>query len=482
MNELRRKAFAGARWTSISNISVALLYLLKLSILGRLLTKEEFGLASLAMVVLGFVQGFVDMGLSNAIIHSQNIKKKHLDTMYWLNFLAGGFFFLILNLLASQAASFYEQPGLESLFRGISFAFLIQPIGLQFKVLNQKELNFFPIAVAEIFGAFIGVLGAYLMAKADMGAKALVYSFLLNTTVVSLIFLFIGLRNNKPSLYFKPREVGPFLKFGLFQMGEKAINYFNTQFDVLVIGKVLGTEVVGVYNIAKQLVMRPAAIINPIITRVTFPAMAKIQNDESRLKKAYLKTLNYLSSINFLVYAGIFVLAPEVIQIFFGKGWADAVGILRVLCIFAAIRSTGNPVGSLLLARGYASLGFYWNLGLFFIIPAVVYVGSLWGIYGVCWSLVALSTVLIVPNWRVQVYPLCNAGFNEYHKQILVPLITATLSGAVAFYVLKWFDGMLLRIFVASFVGLIIGFILNWFVNRSFVHTLMELTSLRRKH
>ena len=480
--DIRKKSISGIRWTTITNVTVAILYLAKLSILGRFLSKEEFGLASLAMVILGFVQGFVDMGLSNAIIHSQSVEKKHLDTMYWLNFIAGGIFFLVLNILAPFIASFYQHQELETLFRGISLAFLVQPMGLQFKVLLQKELEFYPIAVAEIVGAFLGVVSAFFMAKAGMGAKALVYSFLLSTTVASIIFLFMGLKTNKPSLYFKLSEVGPFLKFGLFQMGEKSINYFNTQFDVLVIGKVLGTEVVGVYNIAKQLVMRPAAIINPIITRVTFPAMAKIQNDELRLKKAYLKTLNYLSSINFLVYAGIFVLAPEVIQIFFGKGWTDAVGILRVLCIFAAIRSTGNPVGSLLLARGYASLGFYWNLGLFFIIPVVVYVGSLWGIYGVCWSLVALSTVLIMPNWRVQVYPLCNAGFNEYHKQILVPLITATISGAFAFYVLKWFDGMLLRIVVASFVGVVMGFVLNWFFNRSFVQTLMELALFRKRN
>jgi len=58
----------------------------------------------------------------------------------------------------------------------------------------------------------------------------------------------------------------------------------------------------------KQIIMRPAQIINHIITKVTFPIMAKIQHDTQRLKNIYLKTINYLSSpLFFYVPVGIYV-------------------------------------------------------------------------------------------------------------------------------------------------------------------------------
>ncbi len=175
--------------------------------------------------------------------------------------------------------------------------------------------------------------------------------------------MFKGLKEYKPSFVFKVGKIKEFLSFGAYQMGEKSINYFNSQVDTILIGKLLGMEALGIYSIAKQLIMRPAQVINPIITKVTFPTMAKVQEDTERLKKIYLKTMNYLSSINFPIYAFLFVMAPDLVPLIFGDKWYEAIVIVQILSIYGAIRSTG----SLLLANW----GFYWNLGLFFYIKSM---------------------------------------------------------------------------------------------------------------
>jgi O-antigen/teichoic acid export membrane protein len=103
-----------------------------------------------------------------------------------------------------------------------------------------------------------------------------------------------------------------------------------------------------------------------------------------------------VSAMTGITKGAIWILAPQIVQIVFGKDWEEAISIVRILSIFAALRSTGNPVGSLLLAKGMAKRAFYWNLVLFFLLPLSMYMGSFFGIYGVCYSLVLLSLLLVL--------------------------------------------------------------------------------------
>ena len=247
-------------------------------------------------------------------------------------------------------------------------------------------------------------------------------------------------------------------------MGERSINYFNSQFDTILIGKLLGTEALGIYTIAKNLVMKPAQIINPIITKVTFPIMAKIQNDTKQLKNIYLKTINYLCSVNFSIYMAIAVLAEPLVLLLFGDNWLESVVILQILSFYFMFRSIGNPIGSLQLAKGRADLGFYWNLGLFLLVPLAIYLGSFFGLVGVAFALLVLQIFLNFPNWFFMVRPLCGARFKEYFVQIILPLSIACISAGLSAIFIFYIGDIVLKILL--FLPCFILFCV--FINRCF--------------
>ncbi|MGH2623948.1 MAG: oligosaccharide flippase family protein, partial [Sphingobacterium sp.] len=126
---------------------------------------------------------------------------------------------------------------------------------------------------------------------------ALVYSNLISSIISTILLLIFGLNRHKPKLIFSIKSLKGkgFFEFGLYQMGEKMLNYFSGNFDTLIIGKVLGMNALGLYNIAKTLSLKPYQILNPIITKVAFPLFAKVQDDVILLKRAYLKIVNLLS-------------------------------------------------------------------------------------------------------------------------------------------------------------------------------------------
>jgi len=420
---LKEQAIGGVKWTMISSLTNILLQVIQLIILAQILSPIDFGLMAIVMVVIGFSQLFVDMGVSNAIIFKQNISTNELSSLYWLNVFIGiGFFFIIL-ITSPIISAFYENDKLTLLIDLVAITFLIKPFGQQYMMLLHKEMQFKSTSIVEVISKVISFTSIIILAFNDFGVYSLAIGSLINAIGTTLGYNYFGRKIHKPNRYFKKRELKEFLSFGLFQMGDKFLNYFALQMDTILIGKLLGIEILGIYNIAKDLTSKPYAVINPIITKVTFPMLSKIGNDSHNLKKVYLKTINYLAFLNFPIYLLIAFYANEIVFFMFGEIWVQSVPVIQILSISFALRSIGNPAGSLLLSKGKANVAFYWNLILFSSFPIFIYLGSFWGILGVAFAILSIQVSLFFPNWYFIVKRYTEIEFKPYIIQLLNPVI-----------------------------------------------------------
>ena len=479
----RKKTFNALKWSTISTVTKCCLSLIQMMILVRFLDPYDFGLIALATVVIGFSQIFSDFGISNAIIHKKEIENDALSSLFWLNIIAGVIVYSLVAMISPIIAKFYHEPRLTQLILLMGLTLLIQPLGQLFSILRQKEMDFKTIAVIEIINNLLTFTISLIMVCFGFGYYALAWGIVFATVLQAIQFFIIGILHYNLQFHFKIKEIKFFLKFGLYQMGERTINYFTYQFDVILIGNLLGTTQLGMYNIVKQLVMYPAMIINPIITRATFPAMAKTQNKTILLKMVYKKTINYLCSINFPIYSFIFIFSHEIITLLYGQKWITAIPLLPILAIWAAIRSTGNPVGSLLLARGKANWGFWWVLGVGLFSPLTIYIGSWWGLKGICWSMLIFSFPIgMVANWYFLVKRLCGVNFWEYHLQIFKQAMISIISIAIVKMVIMLSSFLIhlpyyfyLKIAISIFIGIIMVFILNYNYNKKIFSDFKEM-------
>jgi O-antigen/teichoic acid export membrane protein len=474
---LKKQAVGGVKWTSISAIISAIVQLLQVAILARFLGKKDFGLMAMALFVIGISQIFIGMGISNSIIHKQNVNKYQLSTLFWLNIFIGFAIFGVLFALSPAIADFYNAPELTGVLRWIALTFIIIPFGQQFETLLRKELRFKELSIRDIIGKLAGLIVAYILANYKFGVYSLVYSNLATAFISTILLVRYGLGDYRPMLIFSRRSLNGkgFFSFGLFQMGEQIVNYFNSQFDTLLIGKLLGMEALGIYNIAKTLAFKPYQIINPIITKVAFPLFAKVQHDVQKLQETYLKVIKILTTINGPIYAIIIILAKPLVYIFFGENWLAAVPFLQILSVSAFCNSIGNPVGALQLARGRADLGFYWNLGLFAFLPFSIWVGSLYGLTGVAYAITLAKIIIIIPAWRLFIFPLCQAPLRDYLLSIIKPSILAICCGLLAYSTLPFLSNQYLSFLTGSLIIIISYFLLNMFFDRKDTKELVYL-------
>ena len=416
---LNKQVIAGVTWTTIGTFSVTAANVLKISILARFLTKDEFGLFAIVAFFIGFFNLFSDMGLTSAILHKKDIKKTEYASLYWFNIFFCIVLFALLLVITPFVAEFYNQPRLVFLINTLALTLVINSIGLQFKTIEIKNLSFKHISIIDIFSSFISLVFAILLAINDYGILSLVYSMVLQYAISNLCLFILGLRKYGIKIHFRKKELYPFLRIGFFQVGSQSINFFNKDLDILIIAKFFTADILGGYSLAKQLVFRPAQVINPIITKVSSPVLARFQDNLELLKINFLKLINIVSSINLIAYSILIVFTPIIVQVFYGSGYDDIVIIVRILVFYAFIRAVGNPIASLVIATGRTDIEFIWNVGVFFILPLFVYFGCLLGIVEVAYLVTLSGIILFLPGWYFLVHKMSKASLKEYLNSIL---------------------------------------------------------------
>jgi O-antigen/teichoic acid export membrane protein len=474
---LKSQAISGVKWTTLSTIITTILQLIQLAILARFLDPSAFGLMALVMVVVGFSQAFLDMGISNAIIHKQEIIKDQLSTLYWVNVLAGFALFIVISAISPLVASFYHEPELTMLIILVGVTFLIQPFGQQFMVLWQKEMRFSEIAKIDIASKFISLMVSVYFAYEGYGVYALVYGTLAGVAVQTILFMYKGLQEHKPSFVFKLNEIKEFLSFGAYQMGERSINYFTSQADTIIIGKLLGMEALGLYNLVKQIIEKSVYTLNSIMNKITFPMFSKIQNDEIKLKEIYLKVLGILTFIQYPILATQFFYGYDILLFILGDKWIGTEELIKLFAIYSLFLVYGNPTGALLLSKGKANWGFYSNAVYFVLYPVSIYLFiNLYGLNGALYGYIFIGLLSIYPYWKLMISKLINVEFFEYNKYFIVQSLISFITAFVAYKISFVFDmSFMYKFLIYSFSMVILYGLVNMIFNREILSAIRRI-------
>ena len=445
---LKQKAVTGVKWSGISTTIITVLHFITLAVLARILSPSDFGLMGMIMVVIGFMQAFADMGLSNAIIQRRIVPESHLSSFFWINVVSGVVICVCLISMREIAVIYFKESSLSNYLTIAAFIFLVTPGCQIFRTILKKELEFKILSKVDISGMFAYSLSSICLALAKFGVLSLIFGQLCRSLCSVSILFFIFRKTWLPRFHFSFREIKSYLSFSAFQMGEKAVNFLSANIDYIIIGRFLGPVALGFYTLAYQIVIFPLNKINPIITEVSFPVFSRIQEDNYRIKKGYLKTINYISVLSFPMLIGMFGVAPEFILLVYGEKWKPTIIILQILCFVGLYKSLVNPVGSILLAKGKADIGFYWNVFAVIMISIAVVIGINWGIVGVAVAILILHVPLFFIIQRI-VNGLIDLKFKQYFRSIKSPIFCSgiMLAGSpVCFLCRPWASDFLVMV------------------------------------
>ncbi|MBP2169080.1 lipopolysaccharide exporter [Erwinia toletana] len=431
---LKEKTFNGAKWSALSSITTIGIGLLQLTLLARLLEPKEFGLLTIAMVILILVDTFSDFGLSNSIIQRKNISETELSTLYWINVVIGVGVFAILFFGSHFFSQLLHQPDLEIIIETLSVAFIIMPQGQQFRALLQKELEFTQISIAEITGALVGFVVTLACAWFKPVAICAIWGFLAAVSVRMLMFCWFGREIYQPKAVFQLDGVKSNLRYGGFLTADNLFNQLSMNIPTMILSRVLGAVITGGYNLAFNIAVMPPAKINPIITRVLFPAFARIQDDQPRLRHNFYKMLSIVGLLNFAALLGLMSVADNFVLFMFGEKWLFIAPVMQILCVVGLLRAISNPIGALVMATALVNVSSKLNaLRLVITVPAIWLGVVSGGVIGAALAFLAIQILYFALNYFFLIRPILGKSGKAYLYSLWMPFKLSLPTYAISY-------------------------------------------------
>lgn len=380
-----------------------------LAVLARLLTPADFGSVSAGMLLINFSsllsQGFV----GPALVQHPKLREEHVYTAFSLSMVGAGLLFAALWALAPAVARALHVDALTSVVRVLAWILPLQGLSAVTEALLRRNLQFRTVAAIRMisFTLGYGVVGTA-VAVLGGGLWALVAANAAQASVNTALLL----GRNQHALRFRVyrKELGELLSFtGGFSLGRIG-NYAAVNGDYLVVVRWLGVTALGLYERAYQLMAAPATLVGQVLDDVLFPAMAQIQSERQRVAVAYRRCVAGVALLTLPLSALALVLAPEIVRVLLGPGWADVTAPFRVLVLGTLFRTSYKISDSLTRALGavYRRAWRQWTYAALVIGGGIV--GQRWGITGVAWVVLFallvnfvltahLGTRLVALNW-----------------------------------------------------------------------------------
>ena len=419
---LREKTLNGAKWSAIATVIIIGLGLIQMTVLARIIDNHQFGLLTVSLVIIALADTLSDFGIANSIIQRKEIGYLELTTLYWLNVGLGIVVCIAMFALSETIADALNNPELVPLIKTLALVFVVIPHGQQFRALMQKELAFNKIGLIETSSVLAGFTFTVVSAHFWPIAMTATVGYLVNSTLRTLLFGYLGRKIYRPGLCFSLSSVSQNLRFGAWLTADSIINYVNTNLSTLVLARTLGAGVAGGFNLAWNVAVVPPIKLNPIITRVLFPAFAKIQDDTEKLRVNFYKLLSVVGIINFPALLGLMVVSNNVVPLVFGEKWNSIVPVLQLLCIVGLLRSVGNPIGSLLMAKARVDISFKFNIfKTFLFIPAILVGGNMAGVIGVTLGFLLVQVINTILSYFVMIKPVLGPSYRQYMLSLWLP-------------------------------------------------------------
>jgi len=427
---LATRAARGVLWTG----GAAVLQLVSLLVLYRLLPIASMGRFEFILILVMFLALLASLGLCAALVQRRDAGDLHFDAAFWVSLAVGTAMAAALIvaarpigvLLGGEAA-----PEFADALRILAFILPCAAVSGIFRARLQRELNFGAIARAELVSVL--AFGVYVVPLVYLW-PAWGVAIPLTGSVLREFGLLVGLWHEArwtPRWRFSAGAIRQMLPFGLNFTGSRAVAYLNSNIASLYIFPLLGETAQGYYRLAERLTINPLTRLSTTITHVSLPTFATVQDDDERLARGYLRSVQSLVLFLGPLLAGMMVFSPEILAVL---GQEPALAVLRLLAAATLLRAMGTMVGSVFMAKGRANWLFRWSLFCLVVLVPALSLGVGHGITAVA-AIVAASSLLFLMLSQHFVNRLLGLSMGEYLGSMARPaavIAAVAVTGAFA--------------------------------------------------
>jgi PST family polysaccharide transporter len=428
------------KWAAFSQLARIGSQIASVTLLARLLSPSDYGVLAIAAIFTNFAMLFRDFGTGSALIQRETLTEGLKASVFWLNMALGGLICLTLMAASPAVAHFYDAPTLVPVLCLMALSFPVACSSIVHQSLLERASQFKRIAAVESVAVVLALLAAVGAALAGWGVYALVAQTLVAATVQgAMLWAMSDWRPAPRPRWDGLREISGYSgNVSAFQF----VNYFARNADSFIIGKVLGSAVLGLYSVAYRLMLFPVQNISHVVARAVFPLLTQAhqQGGRAQMAEVYLRSLGVITFGTAPVMAALWFFREPTVAVVFGAKWAGAEVLLAWLAPTGFIQSVLSTSGSAFLATGQAGLMLRYG-----VIGSVLQVASFaagihFGVVGLTQAYL-IATVLNLLLTMAAVLRLLETGPAPLLRAIGYQVLAALAAGVLVWGGDRWIFG-----------------------------------------
>jgi PST family polysaccharide transporter len=347
-------------------------------------------------------------------------KKDIWSTCFWLTIALGTGFSLLIMLIAPLAAFFFKEPHLEPLVMTLAFVILPQAATTIPEAYLRQNHRFGIIAGTEAMAMAGGLLAAILVAFKGGGAWALIAQ---QVVLYSLRFLLtFWLANFWPRLAFDLRNVREHLIFGRNVLAANFMITLTQSLDNLIIGKVLGSWLLGFYSMAFLFVRLPLRIITGPLEYVIYAYLAPMDDNKAVIRQMFLLLTRIQAILIFPTIGMVAAAHQPIFKLLLSDKWLQSGTLYMIAAPAAALQAMTAFSGAFMMALGRTDIQLRLNAEFCAIFAVALLILSR---FGITWAVVAYSSTVFLyfPRFIMLTLPRLDCSPGTYLRPIIAPII-----------------------------------------------------------
>lgn len=462
LKTVKDRAIKGIAVLTGRTLFLNLISFISQGLLWAFLDPSQFGVFLVVSATVNFLSYFADIGLGAALIQKKEApQERDYKTVFTVQETLVLVIFVIILFLGPVLTRTYSltYEG-RMLFYALGFSFFLASLKNIPSIMLERRLEFGKFIIPQILENVVYSVTVVFFAWKGFGITSFTYSVLIRG-VVGLVAIYI-LNPWKPGIAFSSNSFKNLIKFGIpYQLN----NFLATIKDdglIIVLGKIVGSAGLGILGTAQKLAQYPLRFFLDNVTKVTFPAFARMQGDKKELEQTLTRSVFFICVLTFPTLIGLVVVFPFLITLIprYAK-WAPAYLPLVFLTVNSFWAAASTQLTNFLTSVGKIKTTFklmvMWTTLSWALVP---FLSFKYGVDGAGFAYLLVGTSSIVVFYLVKKF----INWSIY-QAVGVPLIASLIMGVVTIGLrsalpLNKFQNLVLVIGVGAFSYLVLLYLL----------------------
>ncbi|GAL05249.1 lipopolysaccharide biosynthesis protein WzxC [Photobacterium aphoticum] len=421
-----------AKWALICNWYGRAIGLVNTIVLLKLLEPADFGIAALATFFVSLFAAFSHMGTNKFVITQDNMSKAELDSLWTLGLVIKCVSAVILFVSADWIAAYVNNAAMGDVIRATSVIPIL--LGLRNVALGveEKNYNFKLLIVNTMLAKTVGTVVSISLAIYLETYWALIIGVItLNVTEIALGYIMCPYWPKLSCRYWHKQW-----NFSKWLYLSSVFGYLRSRIDVLILGSIVDTRSVGMYNVSTEFAWLSFVEVVTPINRGLFAVLAKLRETPLLFQYRLLKQM----SLNMLIVIpcafGMMAIAGPFTAIVLGDEWLEAEPLIVSIAGLMVVMSSHGLLNTALTVQK--------KLGVLLLSDIIAI-----GVIATVFMTHTQSTVLELAQLRMMI----GIGFLCWLWCLYYTVLKVALSDLLWVYALPLFSSVVMYLGVTSLIG-----------------------------